>query len=134
MITETQGTVKVRCSELVTRYFESHQCDRFSVATEDGKPWCRQHLPSTIKAKQEAREKSWKAEWAKQTENKRRQDEETRRAQAYPGLLAACKKAYVLLDGSGRDGSYTNLPDALELLETAIKRTGKAGEAWLQSR
>ena len=49
-------------------------------------------------------------------------------------LLAAAKKAFLFLEGAGRDGSYTNHSDASEALEAAIKNTGKEGEKWLRTR
>jgi hypothetical protein len=39
-----------------------HPCTRKSVVSEDGKKWCKQHAPSSVKARQKASEARFKAD------------------------------------------------------------------------
>jgi len=38
------------------------QCTRKASVTEEGKGWCKQHAPSSVKARDEARSARWKSE------------------------------------------------------------------------
>lgn len=43
--------VAARCSERIWQSFHPQPCSRRGVLTEDGRPWCRQHAPSTVAAR-----------------------------------------------------------------------------------
>lgn len=56
-------TTKTQCTERV--YDDRagrYPCTRNAVAIEEGKPWCKQHLPSEKAKRQAASEARWKAE------------------------------------------------------------------------
>lgn len=40
-----------------------HQCTRKGINTEEGHVWCKQHTPSMVKAKSDARYAQWQDEW-----------------------------------------------------------------------
>ena len=46
-----------RCEKMVwgESGYQTYQCKRRSVNAEDGKRWCRQHTPSIVKAKADAK-------------------------------------------------------------------------------
>lgn len=50
-----------RCHQMVWDQFHHHQCMRRSVVEEDGKRWCRQHLPSVVKARRDEVTRKYKA-------------------------------------------------------------------------
>ena len=53
---------KQRCSALVYSAWLNHSCFRNAIVIEDGKPWCRQHAPSLVKARREAQDAKWAEE------------------------------------------------------------------------
>ena len=81
-----------RCEERVRdsgRWPSYHSCERRWKLEEEGKRWCKQHAPSTLKAKGEANNARYEArcvvldaKWAKEAEDRRK-------VAAYDGLLAA---------------------------------------------
>lgn len=56
-----------RCYKDVWDQFHSHQCCRRGSIEEDGKRWCRQHLPSAVKARNEAQQRKWKEGYDRDT-------------------------------------------------------------------
>lgn len=122
-MTTTQKKLKARCSETVTHNFESLGCLRTSVAEEDGKPWCRQHLPSTAAAKQRERDRLREEEWMGEIEHRRQQEEIARKALAYDPLLAALETLVRQCESMGR-ASHTS--DAIDKAHAAIALAKKA--------
>ena len=53
---------KPRCADRIFSGGRSHQCSRAGVVEENGKLWCKQHAPSSEKARRDARDKKWAAE------------------------------------------------------------------------
>ena len=64
---------KTRCSSQVYGGWSSLKCSRNAVAVEEGKPYCRQHLPSEVLRRNEA--------WKRKFEERRRVDAEHFRRQ-----------------------------------------------------
>ena len=62
---------KERCSKRIfdSQSYQGHLCQRSAVNTEDGKPWCKQHTPSLVKAKNDEQAKKWREEWDQQRAN-----------------------------------------------------------------
>jgi hypothetical protein len=58
--TETKSETH-RCSEEIYSGFSAHQCHRKGVTLEGGKWWCKQHAPSLVKARRDARDSEWQA-------------------------------------------------------------------------
>jgi len=56
-----------RCAASVSEGFWRYQCSRKVSVTEAGYGWCRQHAPSAVKARCEARDRRYRAEmdWRK---------------------------------------------------------------------
>lgn len=114
------NTPKERCSaQAVSRARgwlpSAPRCLRAAVATENGKPYCRQHLPSAIEAKQDAwRDKSMReygAQVAAQDKAKRERAETARRAACFDDLVAALEAARDALDAlvPQGDGDFASL-------------------------
>lgn len=85
----------------------THLCSRTAVVTEDGKPYCRQHLPSAVKAKTEAakqRADKGDSEAAKEIELRRR-------AACFDDLVVALEAASDALDALAPqgDGDFASL-------------------------
>lgn len=59
-----------RCSARVFHQYRYESCKRRGVIEEDGKMWCRQHAPSTVR-KREDRRRCWDNE-SKERDRKRR--------------------------------------------------------------
>lgn len=60
-------TEKHRCAEHVHDWGRGagfHPCVRNGVVQEDGRWWCRQHAPSAVQARKEAREAKYRQERA----------------------------------------------------------------------
>tara|TARA_R110000744_G_scaffold203992_1_gene322864 strand:- start:132 stop:500 length:369 start_codon:yes stop_codon:yes gene_type:complete len=60
-----------RCAEAVSSgdgWLGSHQCSRKAKHGPHG-AWCKQHDPEAVKAKREARDVKWKAEWKASSAN-----------------------------------------------------------------
>ena len=56
----------VRCSASVReagRWPRYHQCERKASLTEDGKPWCKTHAPSSVKARQQKATERYEQKW-----------------------------------------------------------------------
>lgn len=68
----------------------SYHCSKWAVKTENGKPYCTIHAPSYRSARNEAKRAKRDARSAALT--KQRQERE-RRAECYPYLLSALRRA-----------------------------------------
>ena len=69
-----------------------NQCKRKGVVVFEGKPYCQQHHPPTVKAKGEAHWQASQEKWSKEARDK---EERQHRIDCYPELLAALE---LLLD------------------------------------
>ena len=49
----------MRCQQRVFADYHLHQCTRKGVVGEEGKVWCKQHLPSAVKARREESNRQW---------------------------------------------------------------------------
>lgn len=80
MNAKRQCVEMVYISERLASY--SHQCLRTKTEIEGDKYYCFQHLPSRVKAADEARHKAWEAKW----DEERRLREEAKRKGINQGL------------------------------------------------
>lgn len=76
-----------KCCENVMTYVgnwpRSHQCTRNAVVIREGKPYCKQHDPDAVKARQDARKVKWDAEMER---DKAHWDRRRAEAQACQGV------------------------------------------------
>lgn len=56
-------TQSERCAKHVFGDYVSHQCTRRGVVEEDGAVWCRQHVPSAVKARREEASRKYQEEY-----------------------------------------------------------------------
>jgi hypothetical protein len=98
--------------------YRSRRCTRDGTFIEDGKRWCKQHAPSLGEKRLAAKNAQWDAE-------SERKGREFRMARAAPALLAACKNAVVLLDGT----PMANCEVAEECRAAMAAAEGKEGKA-----
>jgi hypothetical protein len=65
MVRAKEGNEMTQCTQLVWRdgLWAGTPCHRKGVVTEGGKPWCRQHAPLTVKARNTERERKYKEKW-----------------------------------------------------------------------
>lgn len=72
-----------------------YPCRNKGKVEEGGKLWCRTHAPSIVAERRRERNAKWDAKWKAQAEHRRQRraeaDEQERRAECYPALLAALK-------------------------------------------
>ena len=105
----------LRCSEHVfsgARYdFGGHSCTKPAKVTVDGKPYCAIHDPAAVAARRQEADRVWQAERVAERRKRDARDEQARRAEAYPELLATLK---ALVDWAAFESSWA--------------RAGKAGE------
>lgn len=66
-----KGYDATRCAETVMGDFHGHQCTRPAVVHRDGIGYCRQHDPEAVRAKREAQNAKWQAEWARNAAKRR---------------------------------------------------------------
>ena len=111
MATET----KLWCSAHVfsgARYdFGGHRCTKPVKVTLNGKSYCAIHDPAHVEAQKQERNRVWQAERVAERRKRDARDEQARRAEAYPELLATLK---ALVDWAAFESSWA--------------RAGKAGE------
>lgn len=86
---------KPKCSKSVSDSsgFFYHPCQRDMVAVEDGKPYCRQHLPSEVAKREAARKAQWEEEWKKRDERYAAEKVRARRVEAALNALAGIPTA-----------------------------------------
>lgn len=79
------------CAERVwgERAWNAHPCSRRGVIMEGGKWWCKQHAPSSVKARATERDTKWRLEREATTRNWRRREAEQSLMQAAIKVLAA---------------------------------------------
>ena len=92
----------------------AHRCERRAVFVRDGKGYCRQHDPITIKVKRDAKN----AEWQAAREEERAERDRTRhRLATWEALYAACNAALAAIS---ENDAYL-YKAATQQLEVAIK-------------
>ena len=75
--------------------FLGYQCSRGGVNEENGKLFCKQHTPSLVAAKEEARRQKWREQWSK---DRKDADEKRKKIEDEKNELAdlrAMKKALI---------------------------------------
>ena len=106
MATET----KLWCSAHVfsgARYdFGGHRCTKPVKVTLNGKSYCAIHDPAHVEAQKQERNRVWQAERVAERRKRDARDEQARRAEAYPELLAALK---ALVGSIDEDGEVSNM-------------------------
>lgn len=70
------------------------RCGNAGVLEEDGKRWCKQHLPSRVKRLHEERHERWER-WQERAEKKRTRAALEKRAYAELALLSEAEAASV---------------------------------------
>ena len=60
------------CSKEIADGYSWYKCKKPVAGTEDGKPWCKIHLPSAVRARRDAQDAKWAAESAVRGEQYRR--------------------------------------------------------------
>ena len=104
-----------RCSEHICgRAGPRYYCTKPVVSIEDGKPWCRIHLPSAIKTRRDKQEAAQKERWAKDIA-------QDRLLRAAPDLLKALQD--LISTGWPSSGAY------LEAASAAILKAGGSSTA-----
>ncbi len=58
------GEEKRYCDGAIWERFGYHGCSNRGKINEGGKWWCKIHVPSTVTARADKRQKKWDAEWA----------------------------------------------------------------------
>jgi hypothetical protein len=121
-----------RCSRsvYVSGTFKGRQCTREGLHLEDGKFYCKQHLPSNMDAKRKERNAAWDAKWKAEREATIKQQDERaeleRRAACYPDLLAACEELVEAIDtciSMGQGGPFSrHCVPTLKTLRAAIAK------------
>ena len=103
-------TTRQGCSEpIYPSTFPEHPCAKPVVGTEDGKPWCKIHLPSNIAAK-------WAARSAKREYESKAIQARDRLGYAGPALLKAAKAVIAAADVN-MQGYRLSTPIGIPLLE-----------------
>ena len=114
-------TKEERCSEpRVADYTGYHfgRCSRRGTMSEEGKLWCFQHAPSSIKARRAKSAAKWKAD---QDRRNAPYDEAKRLRAVNAKLLGALNALLPLRVSHQRDGWAANFDRAREAIEEARK-------------
>ena len=96
MTTPVTGT----CSKRVTRpgdLWGLHPCEKRAKVVVDGKHYCTIHDPNYVQGKKAEQHARWDAKWAADAQARRDQEEQARRAECFPELLAAAQALAVLV-------------------------------------
>lgn len=124
MTQPTKAAAKPGCSEPIYEpggFADYHYCTRKGILFEEGKHWCRQHAPSTRKAKRVAWEARWARERAEQIDQKIRRE-------AKEAAYAACQAAGLSTEAL-QDGVIEDLIAALRALAERMQlHLGPASE------
>ena len=82
-----------KCEAGVRSGYWSVACGKNAAYEHEGRWYCKTHHPPNVKAKQDARDAKWEADWKARREAANEADsaklEVYRRADCYPDLLAA---------------------------------------------
>jgi len=116
-----------KCEAGVRSGYWSVACGKNAAYEHEGRWYCKTHHPPNVKAKQDARDAKWEADWKSRREAANEADsaklEVYRRADCYPDLLAALKECAAVC--AGETMNKNGLIRALEMSRAAIaKATG----------
>jgi hypothetical protein len=118
------------CKKVYGSSFLGHMCQNKGAYEHEGKPYCKLHHPPTILAKDEARNAAFKADRARVNEarnaEKTQADEQKRRADLYPELLAALIGMVKSYEHEHEAGASN--PSLLAAFAAIAAATGKPGE------
>lgn len=115
--------------------YHRHPCSKSGKYHEDGKDWCGSHRPSRIKAKVEARNAKWDAEWKARLAEllfpshtmlpERRTRQRSQKITAAREAVIAAAKTWEALGG---ENPLRDILKAVQILN-ALEATNQAGEA-----
>ena len=99
------------CESVAEGGFGQFHCTRRASIVEGGKPYCKQHAPSTVQARRDAASVAWNAK-------REREARESRLREAREAVVKAAMAAYVRMD---IDNPCTALHAACRALAEAEK-------------
>ena len=94
-MTSLSMPVTGKCSKLVYRsrdLWRSYPCEKQAKVVVDGKEYCTIHDPNYVQGKKAEQHARWDAKWAADAQARRDQEEQARRAECFPDLVAALER------------------------------------------
>jgi len=103
-------TEQHKCAQDISDDFGAgfRDCARHGTVFEDGKWWCKQHSPSSTRARQAASDLRRDEQTHRRHEEWERKQERERRAECFPELVAALQ---AWLDWNGQQMKLGPIPD-----------------------